>query len=124
MAVLMGSDIAKLVLGKNYIQWLRFRVIFDQILFRFPEYLRSEEQTDAYMAFCKNSPHLREEYEWIIKGYRCCQLFGVSLVDLLKESYEMKDCRKFLRFAQPTQPIVFNFFYYFIQFIRSFCHCH
>lgn len=120
MAALMGSDVAKLVLGKKKKTKNCFKIStlansFSSRSLTHAEYLRSEDQTDAYMTFCKNSPHLKEEYEWIKNGYRSCQLFGVTLVDLLRECCELKECREcLLPTASKTINSILNKIFVFI----------
>ncbi|KAJ6637164.1 hypothetical protein Bhyg_09892 [Pseudolycoriella hygida] len=68
MSVILGSDVARLVLG----------------------YLQDEELHTAAIEFCKTSSYLKEDYDWLQRGYSVCKISDLCLMDVIREHCEIK----------------------------------
>ncbi len=60
--------------------------------FPFVGYLQEEQLLEAATAFCKTSPYLVEEYDWLQRGYRAYKIndCDLCLVDIIREHCEIK----------------------------------
>lgn len=45
---------------------------------------------EAATTFCKTSPYLVEEYDWLQRGYKAYKLSDLCLVDIIREHCEIK----------------------------------
>lgn len=88
MAVVLSSDIAKLVLGTTKKKTLHYTMIL--LLYLISDYLQDQDLEEAVQSFCRTSDFLREEYSWLEKGYRAKRLHDIKLVDLIREYTEVK----------------------------------
>lgn len=94
---ILESEIAKLVLGlldKVWVYFFHYLVIYRLIYCAIVGYLRDECHDKVVRAFCKSSPHLRAEYEYIRKGIRLRSLFNYDLIAILDEYSEVKHIGK------------------------------
>lgn len=53
-------------------------------------YLQEEQLDEAATAFCKTSPYLVEEYDWLQRGYKAYKISDLCLVDIIREHCEIK----------------------------------
>lgn len=59
-------------------------------MFVFVGYLQEEQLDEAATTFCKTSPYLVEEYDWLQRGYRAYKISDLCLVDIIREHCEIK----------------------------------
>lgn len=52
--------------------------------------MQEEQLDEAATAFCKTSPYLKEEYDWLQRGYRAYKISDLCLVDIIREHCEIK----------------------------------
>lgn len=52
--------------------------------------MQEEQLDEAATEFCKTSPYLTEEYDWLQRGYRAYKINDICLVDIIREHCEIK----------------------------------